>query len=180
MSFRNEVLDPADLPRWERVALTPVSPRLAPCQALLIMSRWALVALLVLFFPITVDELVRLKPVVAGAVSLLGIALAGVGWIEARRRAYALRENDLIDQRGLLVRRTRVLPIARLQHVETLSNPLERACGLVRLVCFTAGGRGADLVLAGLSAERAEAVKQHLLARVSVVPAVREDGDDAG
>jgi membrane protein YdbS with pleckstrin-like domain len=60
-----------------------------------------------------------------------------------------------------------VLPLARLQHVETLSNPVERAFGLVRLSCFTAGGRGADLILEGLPVERAEAIKQHLLARLS-------------
>jgi membrane protein YdbS with pleckstrin-like domain len=179
MSFHNEALDPAALPRWERVALTPVSRRLAPCHALSVIGRWALVAGLVWLFPAPAEELVRWKPAAAGGVLLLGLFLAGLGWVEARRRGYALREHDLIYRRGLLVQRSRVLPVARLQHVETLSNPLERGFGLVRLVCFTAGGRGADLVLEGLPAERAEAVKQHLLARVSGSPAPREDGDDA-
>lgn len=178
MLFQNEALDPDALPRWERVTLTPVSKRLAPCHALTLLGRWALVALVVLIFPAQVEELARWQPLAAGMTLLLGLAVSALGWAEARHRAYGLREHDLIYRRGLLVQRTRVLPIARLQHVETLSNPIERGFGLVRLVCFTAGGRGADLVLEGLPDERAEAVKQHLLANVNA-PHEAEGGPDA-
>lgn len=177
MPLHNDTLDPAALPRWQCAALTPVARQLAPCHALSIMGRWVLVAGLIWLFPAPAEELIIWKPVAAGGALLLGLLMAGLGWVEARRRAYAVRQHDLIYRRGLLVQRSRVLPAARLQHVETLSNPLERAFGLVRLVCFTAGGRGADLVLEGLPAERAEAVKQHLLARVSG-RSVEEESDD--
>nr|WP_275298148.1 PH domain-containing protein [Halomonas campisalis] len=150
----------------EQAPLTPVSPRLAPCQAVSLLGRWALVTLLVLFFPVQHEAAAEWQLVAATAVALVGLAAVGLGWVEARRRAYGVREHDLIYRRGLLVRRTQVLPLVRLQHVETLSNPVERAFGLVRLACFTAGGRGADLLLEGLPASRAEAVKQHLLARL--------------
>ncbi|QTF94278.1 PH domain-containing protein [Halomonas sp. BM-2019] len=167
MLFSNPSLDPETLPRLETAPLTPVSPRLAPCQALLVLVRWLVITAVVLVFPVRDEALAHWQPWLAAATGGLGLIAVTLGWIEARRRAYGLREHDLIYRRGLLVRRTQVLPLVRLQHVETLSNPVERAFGLVRLACFTAGGRGADLLLEGLPASRAEAVKQYLLARLA-------------
>ncbi|MCA1769555.1 MAG: PH domain-containing protein [Halomonas sp.] len=170
MEFHNQVIDPEALPTLASVPLVSVSPRLAPCQAILQWMRWLLVTAVVLHFPVRDEALALWQPWVAAATGGVGLIAIALGWVEARRRAYGLREHDLIYRRGLLVRRTQVLPLVRLQHVETLSNPVERAFGLVRLACFTAGGRGADLVLEGLPAQRAEAVKQHLLARLGGVP----------
>jgi uncharacterized protein len=170
MGFRNPAIDPEALPTLASVPLRSVSPRLAPCQATLVLVRWLVVTAVVLLFPVRDEALALWQPWLAAATGVLGLVVVALGWVEARRRAYGLREHDLIYRRGLLVRRTQVLPLVRLQHVETLSNPIERAFGLVRLACFTAGGRGADLVLEGLPAQRAEAVKQHLLARLGGAP----------
>jgi len=170
MTFRNQAVDLEALPTLVSLPLSPVSPRLAPCQALLVLVRWLVVTAVVLLFPVRDETLALWQPWLAGGVGGVGLIAAALSWVEVRRRAYGLREHDLVYRRGLLVRRTQVLPLVRLQHVETLSNPVERAFGLVRLACFTAGGRGADLVLEGLPAQRAEAVKQHLLARLSGAP----------
>ncbi|WP_416140411.1 PH domain-containing protein [Halomonas sp. HK25] len=171
MSFRNPAIDPEALPTLASLPLSPVSPRLAPCQAVMVLVRWLVVTAVVLLFPVGDEALAHWQPWLASATGGLGLIAVALGWVEARRRAYGLREHDLIYRRGLLVRRTQVLPLVRLQHVETLSHPVERAFGLVRLACFTAGGRGADLVLEGLPALRAEAVKQHLLAHLGGAPA---------
>jgi uncharacterized protein len=170
VSFTNLSLDPDTLPALEVAPLTPVSRRLAPCQAIQQLGRWVFITALVLLFPVQHEALAEWQPWIASGVAALGLVAVVLGWCEARRRAYGVREHDVIYRRGLLVRRTQVLPLVRLQHVETLSNPVERAFGLVRLACFTAGGRGADLLLEGLPAARAEAVKQHLLARLEGVP----------
>ena len=170
MTFRNQAVDLDALPSLVSLLLSPVSPRLAPCQALLVLVRWLVVTAVVLLFPVRDETLARWQPWLACGVGGVGLIAVALSWVEARRRAYGLREHDLVYRRGLLVRRTQVLPLVRLQHVETLSNPIERAFGLVRLACFTAGGRGADLVLEGLPAQRAEAVKQHLLARLGGAP----------
>jgi membrane protein YdbS with pleckstrin-like domain len=167
MTMPNSSLAPESLPRLEQAPLTPVSPRLSPCQAVQQSFGWLLMTLVVGFVPLGDSPLAIWQPWLAGALAGLGVVRVMLGWIEARQRAYGLREHDLIYRRGLLVRRTQVLPLVRLQHVETLSNPVERSFGLVRLSCFTAGGRGADLILEGLPGERAEAIKQHLLARLS-------------
>ncbi len=167
MTMPNASLAPESLPRLAQAPLTPVSPRLSACRAVQQSANWLLMTLVVALLPLGESPLATWQPWLAGAVAGLGLVMITLGWIEARRRAYGLREHDLIYRRGLLVQRTQVLPLVRLQHVETLSNPVERLFGLVRLACFTAGGRGADLTLEGLSAERAEAIKQHLLGRLS-------------
>ncbi|SDM59451.1 hypothetical protein SAMN05192555_11566 [Franzmannia pantelleriensis] len=152
--------------RLAETPLQPFSPRLAPCLALHKAVSWLLVVLALTWMPLGESELLAWRVwLVAGAAGLgaLGVALA---WCEARRRAYALREHALVQRRGLLVQRLQALPLARLQHIETRSNPLERCFGLVRLACFTAGGRSADVVLEGLSPASADALKQQLLARL--------------
>ncbi len=178
MTFDNPSLDPECLPALEDAPLTPVSRRLAPCQALLRLFHWAFLALVAWLFPVQHELLAQYQPWLAAAVAGLGMVAIALGWLEVRRRGYGLREHDLIYRRGLLVRRTQVLPLVRLQHVETLSNPVERVFGLVRLACFTAGGRGADLLLEGLTAERAEAVKQHLLSRLASPPGPSSPGGE--
>lgn len=146
--------------------LGPLSPRLAPCQALHKAASWLVVVMAVAWMPLGDSALLAWRGwLVAGGG---GFAMLGVGlaWCEARRRAYALREHELVQRRGLLVQRLQALPLARLQHIETRSNPLERCFGLVRLACFTAGGRSADVVIEGLPRAEAESLKQQLLVRL--------------
>ena len=113
----------------------------------------------------------------AGLVVALTLVAAGLAWLEARRRAWGLREHDLIYRSGLFVRTTSVLPLARVQHVETVSGPLERAFGLVRLSCFTAGGLSSDLVVAGLDSATAERVRSHLLGRIRELDDAESESD---
>ncbi|MFC3283739.1 PH domain-containing protein [Litchfieldella rifensis] len=164
--FSNLPIDPDALPAVEQAPLTPVSSRLAPCAALQQLWRWLLMTAVVLWLPVTNTVLTAWQPSIAASVGVLGVAMVALDWREARRRAYGVRKHDIIYRRGLLIHRTQVVPLVRLQHVETLSSPIERAFGLVRLACFTAGGRGADLLIEGLSAQRAEAVKRYLLSRL--------------
>ncbi|MBA2778505.1 PH domain-containing protein [Billgrantia kenyensis] len=166
MTFTNAALDPQRLPALREARLVPVSPRLAPCQAVLRSLHWLFLSALAALFPFLHEDLAPWQPWPAVGLALLGLFAVGLGWCEARRRAYGLRQHDLLYRRGLLVQRLQVLPLARLQHIETLSNPVERLFGLERLVCFTAGGRGADLVIEGLSRDRAAVVRQHLLAQL--------------
>lgn len=107
-------------------------------------------------------------PVAPGAV----VAVGGVAWLVVvpplRYRAwgYALREADLYLRHGLLFRTTSIVPLARIQHVDTRHGPLDRWLGLATLVVFTAGTRGAIVAIPGLAAATAEALRDRL-ARLS-------------
>ena len=162
----NPPVSPADLPALEAVSLTPVSPRFAPYRVLGTLLFWMPLAVAVGAAPVGPELPWPVRAALGGAVLLVGLGLALLAAIEARRRAFGLRREDVIYTSGLLVRRTTILPVCRIQHVETVSGPLERLFGLVRLICFTAGGSSADLVMSGLRSEMADRLRQHLLSRI--------------
>jgi len=170
MTLQNAPLDPATLAPPEPMRLTPVAPRYAVYRVLGISLRWSIAGLVLALAVMPGAEFEGPEAAAARWWPLLIFALAVahvlVAWREALARAWGLREHDLVYRSGLLVRRTMVLPFNRIQHVETLSGPLERAFGLLRVVCYTAGGLSADLVVSGLEQPDAERVRQYLLGRI--------------
>lgn len=84
----------------------------------------------------------------------------------ARYRAwgYRLGESDLYLRHGVFIRTTSIVPHARIQHVDTSHGPVDRYFGLADVVVFTAGTRGAILTIPALDAERAEALRDRLVA----------------
>ncbi|MFV8835367.1 PH domain-containing protein [Aquisalimonas sp.] len=181
MTWRNDPVDVNSLPAFERVALTPVSARFVPYRIIAALGFWGPFTLIVALTPLWATVPLPAHAALLAGVLLVGTAAAVLSALEARRRAFALRDEDLIHQAGLVVQRTTVLPVCRIQHVETASGPLERAFGLMRLTCFTAGGTSGDLVLAGLRPETAEALRQHLLERIRArddAPAASPPEDD--
>ena len=50
----------------------------------------------------------------------------------------------------------------RVQHIDTQRNPIERVFGLGRVVVYTAGSRGADVAIPGLTPDRASDLQHRL------------------
>lgn len=97
------------------------------------------------------------------------IALALFLWLPKRRyRAWAYRmdEDELRVHSGLMIRSSTIVPFGRVQHTDIVRGPLQRRYGLASLVLHTAGTRGAATVLPGLGAEEAEAMRDHVRARI--------------
>ncbi len=166
MDFRNDPVDPDTLPTYEAVTLNPVSPRFPFYRVLSHLVFWLPLAAVLWVMPDVGALPAALTDGAAYVIAGAGGVLALLSWFEAERRAYGLREHDLIYRSGLIIQRTTIVPISRIQHVEAASGPLERAFDLMRLVCYTAGGASADLVVQGLPAETAERLRQHLLEKL--------------
>jgi len=98
--------------------------------------------------------------VVAGLAALA----VGVGYVLAKYRVwrFEVREDDLYLERGVLTRVNTVVPFVRVQHVDTQRGPVERAAGLSSVVVYTAGSRGADVTIPGLTPDRADALQERL------------------
>jgi len=107
-------------------------------------------------------------------VLLAGGAAAWFAGARYRRWSYALQEDSLLLDRGVVTRVRTVVPYVRIQHVDTRRGPVERALGLASVVVYTAGSRGADVTVPGLTRERAEEL-QSRLKRI----AIRTEGEDA-
>jgi membrane protein YdbS with pleckstrin-like domain len=109
---------------------------------------------------------------------LLFVLVAGIGVVHSillyRSWSYEVREDSLFLDRGVITRVQTVVPYVRVQHIDTSRGPIERAAGLSTLVVYTAGSRGADVTIPGLTPPEAD----DLQARLKVL-AIESEGEDA-
>jgi membrane protein YdbS with pleckstrin-like domain len=111
-------------------------------------------------------------PVAVFAVFLL----VGVGAALLRYRAwrYEVRDDALYLERGVFTRVRTVVPFVRIQHVDSSRGPAERLIGLASTVVYTAGSRGADVTIPGLTPAGADDLRERLKRL-----AIRAEGEDA-
>ena len=104
--------------------------------------------------------------------------LFGLGSIFAILRyriwRYEVRDDSLFLKRGVVTRVTTVAPYVRIQHVDVRRGAIERAFGLATTVVYTAGSRGADVSIPGLTPERADDLQDRLKQL-----AIAAEGEDA-
>lgn len=110
----------------------------------------------------------------APVVGLVLLAV-GVAWVHRRYTVwvYEVRPDSLYLERGVVTHVRTIAPFVRIQHVDTQRGPLERWLGLSTLVVYTAGSRGADVSIPGLSPHEA----RDLQARVKELAIEAEGGD---
>lgn len=87
---------------------------------------------------------------------------------------YEIRDDELYLERGVLTRVKTVVPFVRIQHVDSRRSPLERLTGLASTVVYTAGSRGADVTVPGLTPDGADDLQRRLKALATAA-----EGDDA-
>lgn len=100
-----------------------------------------------------------LAPLVFGGMLLITIPLAVARY---RRWGYEIREDALYLERGVITQVRTVVPFVRIQHVDSRRSPVERAIGLASTVVYTAGSRGADVRVPGLTHEGAQSLQERL------------------
>lgn len=98
-----------------------------------------------------------------GGVLALLLVLGGF-WVGLyyRRWVYQIRKDAIYLERGVVTHTRTLVPYVRIQHVDTNRGPLERALGLSTLVVYTAGSRGADVSIPGLTAAQARDLQQRI------------------
>jgi len=111
-----------------------------------------------------------------GAAVGLGVAVLGVGHALLLYRSweYRVRDDSMYLHRGVVTQVQTVVPYVRVQHIDTSRGPIERAAGLSSLVIYTAGSRGADVTVPGLTPEEATDLQTRLKAL-----AIASEGEDA-
>ena len=149
--------EPATAEGWRR-----------PDPALLTLRRGlALVAVGLPSLAAAVAALVLRGPAEGLAVLLVGAALLGSALIAVERRfqawGYLEREDDLLVRRGVLVRRTSVVPYGRMQYVDVTAGPLDRRLGLATVTLHTAAA-ATDAYVPGLRADEATRLRDRLAA----------------
>jgi putative membrane protein len=143
--------------------------RLHPLAVLLIARRSlsaSIVPLLALLISLGTRVLV---PFVLAAI-FLGLPLALLAWW---RFTYRVADGRLEVRSGVISRTTRIVPLDRVRGVDVTAPFLHRLLGLVRVEVEAAagGGKQAELTLAAVSREQADALREQVLAREPVAPA---------
>jgi membrane protein YdbS with pleckstrin-like domain len=115
----------------------------------------------------SVALLLMTGPVQGAAGLAVAAALTGLVLVAVERRyaawGYLEREDDLLVRRGVLIRRTSVVPYGRMQYVDVTAGPLARRYGLAMVTLHTAAA-ATDASVPGLRAEEASRLRDRLAA----------------
>lgn len=104
----------------------------------------------------------------------VGMLVLAVGFclvnprLRYRQWRYAIRESEVDLRFGIFTRTRQLVPIARVQHVDTRRGPLQRRYGLASVVLYTAAG---SVEIPALSVEVADEVRD----RIATLANVRDD-----
>jgi len=107
----------------------------------------------------------------AGVLIVLGVIHAILRY---RNWRYIVGEDAIYLERGVLTEIRTEVPLVRIQHVDSRRSAFERLVGLASTVVYTAGSRGADVMIPGLTPENADGLRKRLKTLV-----IDTDGEDA-
>jgi len=169
MPFINTELNLKSLPAAEKVELNPVHP----LYLKLLRLEWLItsvflctaVALLIFFIP-------EIRYTIWSFILLLAALLIILPYYFLLQKsfpymAFAIRDHDVIYQKGWLIRSIKICPFNRIQNCSIQSGPLERKWGLASLTLYTAGSTGADMRIPGLKQDEADRLRQYILSKIN-------------
>jgi putative membrane protein len=90
---------------------------------------------------------------------VVSVAVSGIGYLSTR--FYLTPEAAILDT-GIVWKRRRMVPRARVQEVHLTQNAVQRFLGIVEVKIEGAGGGGAEITLSGLGLEDAESLRAQL------------------
>ncbi|MBB4805579.1 membrane protein YdbS with pleckstrin-like domain [Chryseobacterium defluvii] len=177
--FENKQLFDLEIPNFEDLELTPVSPQYFKIIILntILFSLFLLSGFLAayLFFR---EDFSSLQIGMVFTVVVLLIAFlflsAAIGF---KYRKYAVRENDLVYQHGWLKRTLIIVPFNRIQHVKVEQGWFSKILKLKSISVYTAGTDAGDISVNGLPEETAEGINDLILKNIKAEYA--EDGTGA-
>lgn len=163
--FINAEIAPENLPAADTVEWRPLDPRFVARLQVGALINLAVIAAGLLVLQFLRFQLTLGIPLWIGWSALVPAGAVFLHWprISVPRKAYAVRERDVIYRSGVVWRTVTAVPFNRIQHVETESTPLDRRFGLAALQVFTAGSAGGDLKIQGLPADVAERLRVFVL-----------------
>jgi len=147
--------------REPRDRLDPRAKRLWFISEIIQTIVWTVIAGAIAFVLVRVLDRDWLWPsVVAAAIFALSAIWAFVGpSLRYRQWRYEIREDEVDLQHGILVKTRQLVPMARIQHVDTRRGPLQQRFGLASVVFFTAAG---SMEIPALSREHAADVRNRI------------------
>ncbi|RZK50245.1 MAG: PH domain-containing protein [Pedobacter sp.] len=165
-TLKNDLILPDQLPLFEEVPLFKPDPkywRVIMINLIIVgLIFVAVISSLWIFsdFPISVLYL-------STGGTLIFYVLAWILYYKSfQKRGYALREKDIIYKSGILIEKTMVIPLNRVQHIGVEEGIFQRIYNLASLQVFNAAIHGSPLVVRGLPKEIAFQLKSEILNQI--------------
>ncbi len=168
MQFQNLQVHWDQIPKASTVELKPIERTYLK----VLYISWSLLFLVILATAITlillIDDIDRViwLPISTGTIILTTLITLIIGIESFKRKAYAVREKDIIFRTGWIIQKLHVVPFNRVQHCLVQSGPIERKFGLSSLSIYTAASNISDISICGLKKEDAEALKAFILEQI--------------
>jgi membrane protein YdbS with pleckstrin-like domain len=166
--FQNNNINISDLPVAETATYNKLDK--AYLTVLLLARIIAFLILVVIFFFISqwseFPELPFSNWLIYLGIAMLSILSIILGFLGFQRKAYALREKDIMFRSGLIIRNHVAIPFNRIQHCEVQQGAIERGFKLAKLKIYTAGGSSSDLSIPGLPVETAHKLRDFVLGKI--------------
>lgn len=167
-NFTNETLDINSLPKFEEVNFSHLNKNY-------IKVVYINIAIVLFLLAIGIGALIYFNEELQDTLSysIFGISYAVFALIlffgfvtSVKRRAFAIREKDILYKRGLLATTTTMMPFNRIQHVAMHEGVFSRIFQLAQIQIFTAGGSTSDVKISGIEKEKAESIKELLMQKI--------------
>ncbi len=169
MNFTNEVVIPHELPQVENIAYHPLERKYLVTKRISLIISFAILLMILTSLFIFIEE-IQSPIIIYSSVSAI-IFLMIFSWIGTNISfsfsGYALRDKDILVRNGWLVRKIKILPLNRVQHVSVQSGPLERKFGLASVSVFTAGTGSADFTVRGITQTTAQQIKDWISIQIN-------------
>jgi membrane protein YdbS with pleckstrin-like domain len=138
----------------------------APSPRLRVLRRYEVLAGTLVLMVLAAGVTIALGANAVAAGAVVGLTIVGsIADLVAGRRVrawgYAERAEDLLVRRGVMFRRTSVIPYGRMQYVEVTAGPFERGFGLATVQMHTAAA-ASDARIPGLPAAEAARLRDQL------------------
>lgn len=169
MIFQNNAVEMALLPKAEEVELIPVEKEYLKVIRIewLIISVILIIASGVLMFLSPTFQRLPANVLLVAFVLMVIIVYFLFQTMAFKKKAYGLRDKDIIYQNGVIIQQTSICPFNRIQNSSVSSGPFERKYGLATLHLYTAGTSGADIHIKGLKEETAQEIKEYIAKKIS-------------
>jgi membrane protein YdbS with pleckstrin-like domain len=169
MDFLNTTIPIDTLPAIEEVPLQPLEKNYLKVERIVFfITTFLLIAAGIAAFYFI--ESIRLTNIIFTSTAVF-IVIRIIGWIadslNYRFSGYALRQHDVLYRKGWFIRKTRVVPINRIQHVSVQSGPIERMYKLASVSIYTAGSDHADFTIRGISETTASQIKDWITGQMN-------------
>lgn len=168
MQFQNLQVHWETLPKAADIQLKPIEKDYLK----VLYISWSIMYVIILAVVITIilliddtDHYIWL-PLSIGILILAIAATFIIGTGSFKRKAYAVREKDILFRTGWIIQKLHIIPFNRVQHCVVQSGPVGRKYGLATVSIYTAASNEQDISIRGLKTEEAESLKSFILEQI--------------